>query len=316
MKKADIIICGVPRDKDRMKQTILEMTGLRNEGYVENIIFSTWKNYLTDDYREILDGSTILEKDEPEDRGVRGHIWCQMKSFENGLNECNKENYVLKIRTDLYICPYFVKSLISKAENYLYRNYKEGDIFIEKVWIPYVEITKPFYMPDEIFFGNHNDISLLYNYDKSYDDLAGKDGGGETHIRRFIYPFIDKYPILYDYIEEIRQDNCTILNSPKRFERLVDNLNRSKYIKYLSIYYKILYEYFRIWNEIGKMSWYQLYCQPVIQLENDRFIENFHSSKCFLGQRIFCYDDKWIYNIMERRIEHPKAIEIYNISRS
>lgn len=309
----DIIFTGLPREPQMFVNSLIGFSTLRTQGLVDKIILSTWENYIEPSYRDILDryNVVVLEKTEPEDKGSGGNFFCQAKSLENGLEICDKSHYILKLRTDTWLDAGFIADIMRDAETYLA---KEPGIFIKKVWVPYAEITKPFYMPDELFYGYHPDIAKLLNYDKTYETMTAKDGGGETHIRRFVDPFIIQYPIFRDMIKQISDDNFVKLFAPERFTLLNQRLEEEKYLKYLATYYHILYENFRIKNKHGVMKWYQPYCSPEIHLDNNKFRENFNSSKSFLGQRIFCYDDTWISNVVEGKLNHDKYAEkVYNI---
>ncbi len=307
----DVIFTGLPRESQMLKKTLDGLDRLKGIGLVNKIVFSTWKGYVTDEYRAIFEmfNVEVLEKTEPEDKGLGGHFFCQAKSLQNGLEVCDPKHWILKLRADTWIDESFIANIMRNRDDYLYK--KPDEIFLKKVWIPYAEITKPFYMPDEIFYGTWFDVSKLLNYEKSYETMYAKDGGGETHIRRFVHPFIENYPIFKLMIKDISNDNLVRLFSPERFTLLKQRLTEERYLGYLAKYYWILYKYFRIRNYSGVMKWHQPYCEPQIKLNNNNFTGNFRPSKSFLGQRIFCYDDTWIHNLVEGRLDHdPTARRI------
>lgn len=311
-KVNNIIFTGLPRTPEIMKRNLSGFSKLQNQKIVNKIVFSTWTNYMTPAYWNLMNkyNVIVLEKEEPEDKGRGGHCFCQAKALENGLDVCNPQDKILKLRTDTWLDADFIGKIMTDDS---YLDKEPDDIFIKKVWVPYAEITKPFYMPDEMFYGYHSDIYKLVNYEKFYDSMVSKDGGGETHIRRFIHPFLFEYPIFNDMIEEIANDNFVRLFSKDRFELLKTRLTESKYLTYLANYYYILYKYFRIYNT-GQMEWYQPYCKPKISLDNDKFTENFTRLRSFCEQRIFCYDDKWIANVVEGKLNFDKTAKmIYNI---
>lgn len=304
-----VVFTGLPRDITMFQSTVSGLNILKEEKkIIDKIVFATWKNQMTPEYWNVCNRYKVqvLEKTEPEYAGSGGHFFYQCRALENGLKECNPDNYVMKLRTDTWIDRRFVEKLITNPDNYL--SPYPSDIFIRKVWIPYAEITKPFYMPDELFYGHHEDISKLFNYEMKYETMQSKDGGGETHIRRFVDPFIEKFPIFELMIKKVSEDSFMRLFAPERFSLLKKRLNQDWYLELLAYYYFILHKYFKIWNEPGVMKWYQPYCEPKIQLEREKFIENFHSSKSFLGQRIFCYDYRWIDDIVNGNF--PKSDEI------
>ena len=162
MKGVDVLFCGLIREDEYFKKTIKELSQLRNEGFVNQVILSTW-DYEIDNHkgmRAFLNkyGVVLVEKKEPEDKGY-GNIWCQMKSMENGMKIIKPGSFVLKSRTDVWINLEYMKKLFSDRERLKIKNNLPGrNIFKFKIWVPWFEITKPFYIADECFFGYYDDV--------------------------------------------------------------------------------------------------------------------------------------------------------------
>ena len=167
-EKIDVVFCGLIREKERFKNSINDLVLLRKQGFVNQIILSTW-DYEVKNNPEIVsflkdNGAIILPNKEPKFRGF-GNINCQMKTLEEGLKKV-KSPFVLKTRADIYIDPSFLEHLFKNKEKLLKikLNLPNGNIFQYKFWIPYFEITKPFYLSDEAYFGYYKDHKLLINY--------------------------------------------------------------------------------------------------------------------------------------------------------
>ncbi len=270
-KKVDVIFTGLVRAPEKFKKSIADMVKLRKEGLINKIIFSTW-DYEAEKNSEIIsflgkNNVIVIATKEPEDRGI-GNIWCQMKSLDVGLSKIDEDRFVLKNRTDIYINPNFLRELFNKKESLLKinRNLPNGNIFKYKVWVHYYELKTPFHMGEECFFGHHHDIKLLVNYDKSYDEKY-KVGDAISHIRKFIHPFLNNYPILYDYLKTYSKDSflktlaikfshkifevrgfkiARKISAKNKFNNLEKKLKDDKFINILATYYSILHSHFHI----------------------------------------------------------------------
>jgi hypothetical protein len=272
IKPVDVVFCGLVREMDSFKKTLNDLQLLRKKGLVDKIIVSTWIGEIqkTPELSSFLKNKKVLlvESEEPADRGD-GNVWCQMKSLQEGLNKISPNKFVLKTRTDVYINPDFLEKLFSEKEKILRISYYllKGDIFKYKVWAPWFEITKPFFMGDECFFGYKDDLNLLVNYDCSFDteNYLGPD---TTHIRRFVYPFLKNYPVFNQYINKYGNERflknflmkksynlydfltrfmlLRNLSEINRFNILRKRLRDYDFLKCLATYYLILYSHFYI----------------------------------------------------------------------
>lgn len=275
-KKVDIIFTGLIRNPELIKKSITDFVSLRKKGLINQIIFSTW-DYETDKIPEMRaffkkNRILLIESKEPADRG-RGNINCQMKSLENALEKVDKNRFILKTRADIYINPKFLEKIFQDKENILKieKNLPNGNIFHYKIWLPYYELTKPFYLADEAYFAFYPDHKLLINY-KAYHRKY-KLQAGTVHMQRWIEPFLNKYPILRDFIENhpsvgypkenlfyrvikrvAKKNRITfdVLNNitvKNRFKFLKKRLREQRYIDVLAAYYSILNSHFYINGE-------------------------------------------------------------------
>lgn len=274
----DVIFTGLIREYDLFKKSIRDLVKLRNKNLVKEIILSTWKGEPSKhpDVLHFLKKNkiTIIESNEPEVNKKSpyyktDYIWHQMKALDIGLRSINGGRFVLKSRTDVYINPEFIKKLAKEKEVLLRitKDLPKGNVFTHKVWVPWFELTKPFFMADECFFGAKEDLQKLYNYNRDY--FVKYDMGPDVHhVMRYINPFLESYPLLYSVLTKYNSDR-TLKNIIKRsFSKLYEKLkaysllrrisekNRfvtlsrrmknSNYIDLLAAYYFILYSHFYI----------------------------------------------------------------------
>ena len=301
-----VLFLGLPRELDRFYRSIDELNKLN---IVSKIIYSTWNGRLSDGLHKKLlaKGVTVLLNDEPSDIG-KNSIIAQNKSLEFGLELCNENDIVLRTRTDVYISNQLLKDVLIKYEN---SNVKNSKVFDKKIWIPTFEITKPFYMDDAIFLGKCKDLKYLTKFDMSWN--LAMDGGGDTHVRKFIHPFIKIYPQLLSYKDKLIDGGPNSLyiapNSKERFKLLRERLNESDYLDYLTIYYYVLNKYFLIYCDESGYIQKQPYCKRSTKFNLNEFSSNFKSpTGPFNG--IWCHDSKWISNLINGEFNDELANKI------
>ncbi len=334
-KKINIIFTGLFRQQELLKKSIANFIKLRKDNLVDKIIVSTWdyevkKNPKMTDFlknNEVI----VLGSKEPKKRGF-GNINCQMKALEAGLREVNKKSFVLKTRTDIYIDPLFLKGLFKNKERILRIKLNLPDnVFRYKFWIPYFEITKPFYLSDEAYFGYYEDHKKLINY-KPYHDSYNLQSG-TIHMQRWFEPFLSKYPVLKDFIENhphvgypkenlfykiikkiAKQNRLTfnLLNSVtvrNRFRVLKKRLEDERYVNVLAAYYSILYSHFYINAKpvdyaINKEGIFKRGSPFNPKVNNLDLIKNYVMENA-TGKRqgqIYAYNDEFLKNIFNGKI--------------
>ena len=303
MEPINVIFTGLVRDQELFVKSIKDLAELRHENMVDEIIFSTWIGEIDkyDGLRNALEvyDCHLVEGDPPP--RSQSNIWHQMKSLYLGLELIKGNSYCLKTRADLFIKPEFIRKLISDKD---YLNISLQDdhnpIFEKKVWIPYFEITKPFYMSDECFFGKTIDIKKLVNFDASYDVLYNIDCG-ITHIRRFIHPFVQKNTFLKQYLRYAAYSGHF---TPFRFEILEYNLKSDFYLRCLAIYYQILHTYFRVESDYTPEQFiFRHECiNPTVALDEKEFRSNFAPKKSWNVKdgHIYAYNEAWLDNLFNR----------------
>jgi hypothetical protein len=330
-KKVDVLFTGLIREVDVFKRTLNDLMILRKRGLVDKIYLSTWKGEFQKhpdlDIFFRKNKIVLIESDEPKEGGW-GNVWCQMKSLDEGLKRVNKKKFILKTRTDVYIRPEFLEKMFSNYSTLLKitKPLPNENIFKYKVWTIWFELTRPFFMSDECFFGHHDDLEKLYNYETKYD-TEYKIGPGITHIRRFIHPFIQKYPILsYSlaksskesyFREKINNFSEKVFNLKKikllrkmyefnRFRILRKRLKNDNYIDCLAAYYAILYSHFYIDSvSFPNQVIFRECATPSVEMDSENIDNNFSKDKSRLpyGGQIYVYDTKLLDNINNKKLE-------------
>jgi len=339
IKSVDIIFCGLVRDMDSFKKTLEDLQLLRKKELVDKIIVSTWIGEVqkTPELSSFLKDKKVLvvESKEPENRGD-GNVWCQMKSLQMGLKEVNQNKFVLKTRTDVYINPDFLEKLFSEKEKILRISYHlpKGDIFKYKIWAPWFEITKPFFMGDECFFGYKSDLNLLVNYDCSFDN-ENYLGPDTTHIRRFVYPFLKNYPSFNVYIKNYGNERflknflmkksynlydfltrfmlLRNLSEINRFNVLKKRLKDDNFLRCLADYYIILYSHFYIDSySFQNQILFKGNPKPILESNSSNLEDNFTRKMVLGGQlkgkfvkhggQIYIYDMNFLRGLFEKKM--------------
>jgi hypothetical protein len=331
-KKVDILFCGLIRKEDLLRKSIKDMVSLRKKGLINNIIFSTW-DYEVENNPEVSsflreNGVIIIGSKEPSDWG-KGNMRCQMKSLGIGLKRTEKGRFVLKTRPDVYIpLDFLEKVLPSKEKLKITKDLPKGNIFKYKIWIPWFEITQPFFIGDEFFFGYREDLKFLADYSTIYD----KDlylGPEIHHIRRFIKPFLKQYPIFYSslkkpsieksfknfllerskkYYDKLTQlKTLQKISQNNRFKTLNKLLKQDNFINYLAAYYSILYSHFYIQSPaMPDHIIYKEYSKPLIKLNTTNIDENFSKKKTREPYRLLIqtHNQDFLNNLCEGKVQN------------
>lgn len=238
-RKIYILFTGQLRNTDLFNQSLAELFELKAEGIIEEIIFSTWRDEYLQKNCDMNKDLVVIESDFIKNTG-HGNYIAQMKHYIEGLmfiHKFSQKCFVLKTRTDIYINKKFLKKLIDFDFN-IGENFTK--IFQHKIWVPWFEITKPFYLEDSYFFGEINDMFKLYNLSKIYtwENLEQ----GITHIRRFSFPFLNYFPIVEEFVNNKYGLSTNILENYKL--DLLPQEQEEYIINLLATYYFIMKTYF------------------------------------------------------------------------
>ena len=295
----NIIFTGLIRTEDRFRQSIKDFIFLRNEKKVNQIILSTWIGEV-DSYtgmREYLENNNITLVESIPPIQCKGSILYQMKSLHLGLDTIeDKSLMIFKTRPDLHI----TKDALEDITNLnLELDKTIPTVFEKKVWLPWFEISKPFYLADECFFATYNDTGQLVNYNMIYDSYYEIDSG-LSHIRRFIEPFVSKYPILKTYLTYL---GTTAHGTTLRFKVLDEFAQNKDYLKFLDIYYYILQNYFYIGlDDTKQYITFRKWSEIDIKLPNS--INQAFAPKYSWNQNlghIFSTNNYWLKSILDNK---------------
>jgi len=337
-ERVDILFTGLIRTPERFKQSIEEMKEMQKEGIIKNIILSTWVGEVEKfpDIGEFLieNGVKIIKSEEPNPRGW-GNIWCQMKALDVALNQVEEGRFALKTRSDVHIKKDFLRTLFLNKKKVLKieKDLPRGNIFKYKVWCPYFELKTIFHMADECFFGERGDMKKLVNYDGSYDTLY-KVGGGINHIRRFIHPFLEKYPELYHYLKRHSKDSplkSFLIKFSKKFFEVREfkfvrergknykinifkkQIKDEKFLMALIVYYSIINSHFYIDSRSADnlIEWRN--SSRIGPKSDVKIIENnFTADKMYqpLSGQIYIYDMELLDALFNNKFEKTRLNEI------
>ncbi len=269
LKKISVVITGQIKSSETFLNSIKEFVALKEEGVIDEIILSTWQTELDRQGRELIEqiSENLIVITPTPPKVNSGSAFYQMKSFHFGLNEVvNKNNFIFKSRPDLLILREDLKNIFKK--NYNIDSTRSP--FKNKIWIPWFEISKPFYLADECFFCSYSDAVKLYNYNTIYDNYYNIDAG-ISHIRRFYDPFIGTYPEFENFFLNF---GITGHGRSGRFQIFDVLYNNSNYLRGMKLYYEVLEANFNIGLDyngyIDFREWNKL--------ENSTYIESLYAS--------------------------------------
>jgi len=289
-----ILVTGLPRNLDNFFKCLDNYQELRHKKIISRIVFSSWRTRVSGDIEEKLKlkGIEVLLNEEPSNLGL-GSVWAQMHALKFGLEVCDENDFVFKTRTDARVSPALLEFLYNFYDN---EHPINTDVFKYRVWTPCFEVTKPFYFAEEVFCGHRDDLHNLINADSTYDRLYGKDNiGGETHIRRFMPPFVNYYKKLEIYKNKLEGGNYL-----GGWSNLSLRLKEEEYIEYLAIYYFVIKNFFFVKEVPHSLFWKQLYCSGATSsFDYGSFSKNFRNVKDSGGRFMhWCHDGKWIEDII------------------
>jgi hypothetical protein len=240
----NIILTGKILDEIQFKKLIDKIIKLKEEKKVNQIILSTWENQILS--KEVI---FFFKKNNVETlRNKSKKFSCSFKYqsylLKNGLRKIiNKRILIVKLRNDIN----FELSQISKLSKLNFKTDNKKKLLTHKIWVPFFEITKPFYIADEIIVTNYINFKKITSSKKYYGDSFFDTG--QTHINWYLGLFIKKFSIFNTYVKCFGKSYHFNTN---RFFHLAKFINNKEYLKILLQYYKILDEYFIIGSNLKK----------------------------------------------------------------
>tara|TARA_B110000238_G_C16043496_1_gene402922 strand:+ start:38 stop:1102 length:1065 start_codon:yes stop_codon:yes gene_type:complete len=307
----NIIFTGLISVESRFRKSVKSLEVLKKQRIIDQIILSTWIGELDkyEDLRKYLIKNDIKIIESTPPTNCKGSILFQMKALHKGLDHVNdKELMVLKTRPDLYLSNNYLLGIIKIDLNI---NDDNVSVFEKKVWVPWFEVTKPFYLADECIYSTFNDMRKLVNYDMIYDSYYRIDSG-VSHIRRFIDPFIENYPILQKYLKYL---STTAHGTVNRFEVLDEFMENEDYWKFIYLYYYIVKNYFYIGVNNTESIEFRKWSESTIALPKElkEVFKKEYSWDDKLGH-IYSENNEWLEEIYEIIIKNVKEIKYRNFT--
>ncbi len=290
-----VLFTGLPRMEDRFKQSIEQMSSLANQGYINDIIFVTWNNVWNgkSQLRSFLlkNDVKIIEAEESPIGGFH-NVWHQMKALDIGLEAIPSDYYVLRTRPEVYIETEFLKKLFDGKIDELHTSAGSG-IFNDRIWISFFETHEVFRYSDYCFFGNHDDLYNLVNYDARYDVLWNFR---MIHVRMFIDAYLEKYPFLQQYLSKYDENWYSVWhgnnNIKNRKEFIKARLESPVYGSIIGFYYKVTMNDFYV--DYNPVYFKENKKRPLEPLSDDSYMNNFITGKGKDRKRISCWDNDWL----------------------
>lgn len=280
------LFTGQLRHKKKLIKSILT---IKSTFLFKRIYISTWnsekKNILFIFLLKLLKVKFIFNKSTTDPYNLTGNIYYQIKSMEHGLSVIPENYFVFKSRSDLFINRKALKKILN-----LDYTIESKSILENKIWIPYFEVTKIFYIGDECFYGKASDLQKFISYEQIYDNI-GIDAG-ISHIRRFANPYAKIDPEVINLL--IKYGNCSF--GPDRFKVLEERLEDISYLKYLSKYYQIIKSDFRVGLE-GESNYidFRMWSSGTIYPTSNNIFESLvKENSCLKFGHIFSYSENWI----------------------
>lgn len=285
--RCSIVLTGQLRTPDRLLRSLDEW---REMPEIDRVILVTWR----DDARAAPDLVREIEARDvdlvvrpfPPVRGI-GHVWPQTLALKVGLDRLDPDDLVLKTRADLRIEPTFLRSLVTTP----WLLDAPGAVFGARIWVPWYELTKPFYLADECLLGRAGDLARLNNFDESYS-LLHDIGCGVTHIRRFLHPFREVTDAFEPFLERWTDVGHF---SHDRWSLLDDLLDEDEFVDLLAAYHAVLASCFRIASPDGAITfrdWSNGAPQPPLGDMREAFREE---RAAIPGGHLMAHSEAWLH---------------------
>lgn len=307
-----IIITGQPRDRDLFQHSLASMSSLRTDRLLDEIIYVVWRGELDGqpETRSALSKLDVhlIETDCALVGGI-GNVWHQMKAQQTAVDAVPVDRLVLKTRPDVDLSETLMQRLFSGEIDLSLPQLPSmmPQVVKARLWVPWFEISKPFYMADECFCGLREDVMRLANFDARFDVLWAVDTA-RSHMRRFSHPFLPVCPFFERYLADY---GLSYQSDPIGLTLLQHRLTSPVYATFLAAWYRILNNYFRVAGNIADAPVkFRAWLPPQVEIPDDAFSACFdparyswHPEKL---RRIYAYDHRWISAICERRIDAEK----------
>lgn len=258
MAEGHILFTGLLRMPKMLEATLRLYSRFQAEGRIGRIVFSTWEAEarqradLIAHLRALNPSVEVVAGPEP---GVSvapyyGNPFHQLLTLDNGLRLFDDGDWVLRTRTDVHLAPSLLDTVLTHTRALAARGRKTlPSPFLDRIWAPWLEVTTPFYIGDETFFGSVRDLRRLVDYDAEMLVKCG-DMAFNVHQTFFYRPFRHALPFFSHLFQAQRPENLRLdREDGRRFHALNAALSTEGYWRYLLAYYQVVEENFFIYSE-------------------------------------------------------------------
>ncbi|MBU5359608.1 hypothetical protein KQI58_00800 [Enterococcus raffinosus] len=211
------VVCGAIRDELELRLVLDELLRMRSEETIQGIVISTWKGDF-DSFpqlrKEIEKNNIEIIEQVPLDNRVQigrtnsVNYLRQAMQMQKALDQLPEDCFVLKARTDRslthlkQIKPY-VKKRPTKIRNRKDLKKYRGilpEIFEYPLTIFNAKTQRIIHFSDFVLYGHINDVRKIVNFNIPELYL---DRDLVANTQWFVYPFLEKLPIIRDYFRLI-----------------------------------------------------------------------------------------------------------------
>lgn len=323
-----VLLCGQIREPWLFQEFMRVYILMQQAGIIDRIVLSTWKAELEqlggtcDRLREY--GVELVANDEPVNFQVSGNYFHQTCQLYSGLQEIDSDSWVFKTRPDVFLTFDNLQNLFQSVMA-LPPVAAEPRVFSHRIWVPYFEVTQPFFISDVVFFGKRNDLLKLCSFDSSYEalnlfkvpnpqELQKRAAAAET--RKYLSVFVDNFPILNEF-KDVWQYAEYYMTA--RDAVLDYNSKHQFYREYFALYLYIMNTYFavgrpyydgdvRIIREVTNQEGSRFNSSGsqhfVNTVDPDKFFESIFLIRNRAGQA-FCNTSVWLEQVFAGKIIDP-----------
>lgn len=211
------IVCGAIRDELELRLVLDELLRMRSERTIQGIVISTWKGDF-DSFpqlrKEIEKNDIKIIEQVPLDNRVQigrtnsVNYLRQAMQMQKALDRLPEDCFVLKARTDrslthLKQIESYVKKRPTKIRNRKDLKKYKGilpEIFEYPLTIFNAKTQRILHFSDFVLYGHINDVRKIVNFNIPELYL---DRDLVANTQWFVYPFLEKLPIIRDYFRLI-----------------------------------------------------------------------------------------------------------------
>lgn len=257
------VLCGTIRDEAEFSVMLTQLIEWRNQGKIEAIIFSTWKNEVdkVSELRNNLKKANILLVEstpiegtitKPDDfKSGSTNYFRQSRQLKAALESVPDDKVVLKTRTDraMKVSSYLMSTYenaglrkVDEVRNYLNLTEEQFPyIFKHQIRALKPKNHRMFQFTDFAFMGYCEDIKKLVNFEVAELQL---NRGQVANAQFFTEPFLNMFNIFKDFYRII--DFRPMLNELPEYTKTGHSEFPEFFIRLYTAYFAVLAVYFDV----------------------------------------------------------------------